>query len=81
MMWGQRVRHGLVDVAADGRRNPDVLDRRGPGGPRPAPRPGIGRGGGMDRPDPLMLLANPLARGEVSVEEYEQRRRLIVDGH
>lgn len=33
------------------------------------------------RPDPLTLLKESLARGEVSLEEYEQRRRLIVDGH
>ena len=39
------------------------------------------QGGGMDRPDPLTLLKESLARDEVSVEEYEQRRRLIVDGH
>lgn len=34
-----------------------------------------------DRPDPLTLLKEGLARGEVTPEEYEQRRRLIVDGH
>jgi putative membrane protein len=33
------------------------------------------------RTDPLTLLKESLARGEVSLEEYEQRRRLIVDGH
>jgi putative membrane protein len=33
------------------------------------------------RTDPLNLLKESLARGEVSLEEYEQRRRLIVDGH
>ena len=32
------------------------------------------------RPDALMLLKERLARGEVTPEEYEQRRRLIVDG-
>lgn len=32
-------------------------------------------------PDPLTLLAERLARGDISVEEFEQRRRLIVDGH
>lgn len=36
---------------------------------------------GADRPDPLTLLKEGLARGEVTPEEYEQRRRLIVDGH
>ena len=33
------------------------------------------------RPDALMLLKERLARGEVTPEEYEQRRRLLVDGH
>jgi len=33
------------------------------------------------RPEPLTLLKEGLARGEVTPEEYEQRRRLIVDGH
>lgn len=33
-----------------------------------------------ERPDALLLLKEALARGEVSPEEYEQRRRLIVDG-
>ena len=33
------------------------------------------------RPDPLALLKERLARGEVTPEEYEQRRRLITDGH
>lgn len=33
------------------------------------------------RPDPLTLLKEGLARGEITPEEYEQRRRLIVDGH
>ncbi len=32
-------------------------------------------------PDPLSVLKDRLARGELTVEEYEQRRRLIVDGH
>ncbi|HYO86594.1 MAG TPA: SHOCT domain-containing protein [Dermatophilaceae bacterium] len=32
-------------------------------------------------PDPLSLLKERLARGELTPEEYEQRRRLIVDGH
>lgn len=36
---------------------------------------------GGDRPDPLTLLKEGLARGEVTPEDYEQRRRLIVDGH
>ncbi len=44
-----------------------------------------GRGGSKDaaaaRPDPLTLLKERLARGEITPEEYEQRRRLIVDGH
>ncbi len=31
--------------------------------------------------DPLQLLDARLARGEMGVEEYEQRRRLLVDGH
>ena len=33
------------------------------------------------RPDALTLLKERLARGEVTPEEYEQRRRLLVDGH
>lgn len=33
------------------------------------------------RPEPLISLKEGLARGEVSLEEYELRRRLIVDGH
>lgn len=33
------------------------------------------------RPDPLTLLAERLAGGDISVAEYERRRRLIVDGH
>ncbi|AKT50941.1 MULTISPECIES: SHOCT domain-containing protein [Actinomycetes] len=33
------------------------------------------------RPDPLTLLKERLASGDVNPEEYEQRRRLIVDGH
>lgn len=32
-------------------------------------------------PDAVTLLKERLARGEVTPEEYEQRRRLIVDGH
>ena len=36
---------------------------------------------GADRPDPLTLLKEGLARGDVTPEEYELRRRLIVDGH
>lgn len=31
------------------------------------------------RPDPLTLLKESLARGDVSIEEYEQRRRLLSD--
>lgn len=33
------------------------------------------------RPEPLTLLQERLASGELSPEEYEQRRRLLVDGH
>ena len=33
------------------------------------------------RPDAVTLLKERLARGEVTPEEYEQRRRHIVDGH
>jgi len=36
---------------------------------------------GPERPQPLTLLKEGLARGDISLEEYEQRRRLIVDGH
>ena len=44
-----------------------------PGWERPDPGP--------TQPDPLTLLKERLARGEISPEEFEQRRRLIVDGH
>lgn len=33
------------------------------------------------RPSPLTLLQEHLARGEISPEQYEQRRRILVDGH
>lgn len=33
------------------------------------------------RSEPLTLLKERLARGEVSPEEFVQRRRLIVNGH
>jgi len=36
---------------------------------------------GPARPDPLTLLQEGLARGEISPEQYEQRRRILVDGH
>ena len=42
------------------------------------------RGGqdqGPAQPDPLTLLTEGRARGELTVEEYEARRRHIVDGH
>ncbi|MDQ2756682.1 MAG: SHOCT domain-containing protein [Actinomycetota bacterium] len=32
------------------------------------------------RRDPLTLLKEGLARGDVTLQEYEQRRRLITDG-
>lgn len=32
-------------------------------------------------PAPLTLLKERLARGELTPQEYEQHRRLIVDGH
>lgn len=35
----------------------------------------------LDAPEPMTLLKERLARGEVTPEEYEQRRRLLVDGH
>ena len=38
------------------------------------------QGSESPRPDALTLLKERLARGEVTPEEYEQRRRLIVDG-
>lgn len=38
-------------------------------------------GDGAPRPDPRTLLKESLARGEITVEEYEYRRRLIVGGH
>ncbi|MBK8733473.1 MAG: SHOCT domain-containing protein [Actinomycetales bacterium] len=44
--------------------------------------PGRARPAG-NRPERIRSLSSreSLARGEVSLEEYEQRRRLIVDGH
>ncbi|MBN9607967.1 MAG: hypothetical protein BGO26_06275 [Actinobacteria bacterium 69-20] len=36
---------------------------------------------GAARPDPLTLLQEGLARGEISPEQYEQRRRILIDGH
>ncbi len=43
-----------------------------------------GRDGGRSNvsanPEPLALLKERLARGELTPEEYEQRRRLIADG-
>ena len=39
------------------------------------------RTGAPPGPDPLSVLKERLARGELTPEEYEQRRRLIVDGH
>ena len=32
-------------------------------------------------PDPVRLLDERLARGDVTPEEYQQRRRLLGDGH
>ena len=76
MMWGQRCRDGLVDVARDGRRRPRLLGRHCAGDPGLL-RPGAS--GRIARRDPLTLLkGKPPARGEVSLEETEQRRRLIV---
>lgn len=40
--------------------------------------------GGTRQPppaDPLRLLDERLARGDIDREEYQQRRRLIVNGH
>ena len=31
--------------------------------------------------DPLQVLNDRLARGEIDIEEYQYRRRLIVNGH
>lgn len=44
------------------------------------------RGGRRDeqvagRVEPLTLLQECLARGEISPEQYEQRRRILADGH
>lgn len=36
---------------------------------------------GAARPDPLTLLNEGLARGDISPDEYESRRRILVDGH
>lgn len=43
--------------------------------------PGQERPDEPPRPEPLALLNERLANGEVSPEEYEQRRRLLIDGH
>lgn len=32
------------------------------------------------RPEPLALLKESLARGDIDPEEYEQRRRILSDG-
>lgn len=32
-------------------------------------------------PDPLQVLDDRLARGEIDASEYQYRRRLIIDGH
>lgn len=45
------------------------------------------RGGRSDsrieasRSDPLTLLKEGLARGDISPEQYEQRRRILADGY
>ncbi len=36
---------------------------------------------GTARPDPLTLLKEGLARGDISPEQYEQRRRILTDGY
>lgn len=38
---------------------------------------GVAGGTGPARPDPLDILKERLARGEISVEEYEQRKRAL----
>ncbi len=43
--------------------------------------PGRGSDRRYQRPDPLTLLKESLASGDVTPEEFEQRRRLMVDGH
>ncbi|MBK8867113.1 MAG: SHOCT domain-containing protein [Actinomycetales bacterium] len=47
--------------------------------PLTAARPHEGQHGAAT--DPLTLLKEALARGEVSVEEYEHRRRILSDIH
>ncbi|WP_245627250.1 SHOCT domain-containing protein [Kribbia dieselivorans] len=42
--------------------------------------PGSGPGR-VPMPDPLDVLKERLARGDIGPEEYEQRRRLITGGH
>jgi putative membrane protein len=42
------------------------------GGGRPDPTPA---------PDALAVLRERLARGEISPEDFEHRRRLLTDGH
>ncbi len=40
----------------------------------------LGRGGGAHRrEDPLKLLDRRLAEGQLSVEEYEERRRVLAE--
>ncbi|HFA60287.1 MAG TPA: SHOCT domain-containing protein, partial [Rhodospirillales bacterium] len=44
----------------------------GPGGAS-----GGGGGAGSARPDPLDILKERLARGEITPEEYEERKRVL----
>ena len=52
-----------------------VLRWLGIGGPGGAS--GGGGGAGSARPDPLDILKERLARGEITPEEYEERKRVL----
>ncbi|WP_131103850.1 SHOCT domain-containing protein [Ornithinimicrobium sufpigmenti] len=41
----------------------------------------VPRGARPDSSAPFLLLQERLARGELTPEQYEQHRRLLVDGH
>lgn len=41
----------------------------------------VPRGASPHHSGPLVLLQERLARGELTPEQYEQHRRILVDGH
>jgi len=44
-------------------------------------RAGGGPGGSERKPSPLDILDERFARGEISQEEYEERRRTLIGSH